>query len=166
MKPTADLVGQRFGRWLVKSRAPNRSRKPFWLCQCDCGVESVVGAKNLREGRSRSCGCWSRTRTTGDYKRTLEYRSWYNAVRRCHSSARSGFHRYGGRGIRVCDEWRHDFWAFLEHVGPCPGPGYSLDRIDNDGHYEPGNVRWATAAEQAGQSLRYQTPLPRRQAVW
>lgn len=68
---------------------------------------------------------------------------------RCSDSSLREWPRYGGRGIRVCDEWQHDFVSFLKHIGPKPSAEYSVDRIDNDGNYEPGNVRWATASEQA-----------------
>lgn len=75
-------------------------------------------------------------------------------LKRCTDRKHPAFKNYGGRGITVCVEWRHDFAAFLKHVGPCPGPGYSIDRKENDGHYEPGNVRWATRQEQARNQRR------------
>ncbi len=77
-----------------------------------------------------------------------EYSAWSMAKQRCGNPRHPRFADWGGRGIRVCDEWLHDFPAFLAHIGPRPGPEFSLDRIDNDGDYEPGNVRWATRVEQ------------------
>src|SRR5215470_3660284 len=73
-----------------------------------------------------------------------EYMIWYGMIARCHDRRSSSFSRYGGRGIRVCDRWRHDFMAFLSDMGPRPSPAYSLDRVDNDGDYTPDNCRWAT----------------------
>lgn len=83
----------------------------------------------------------------GMYK-TPEYTAWESMIRRCHSSGWKRYADYGGRGIRVCDRWRSSFVAFYESIGPRPSALHSLDRIDNDGHYEPSNVRWATRAQQ------------------
>jgi hypothetical protein len=85
---------------------------------------------------------------------TAEYRAWADMKSRCYWTKAKAFKSYGGRGITVCDEWRTDFPAFLEHIGPRPGSGYSLDRIDVNGNYEPGNVRWATRSEQASNMRR------------
>lgn len=75
---------------------------------------------------------------------SVEYRAWKHAKERCFNPKARGYARYGGRGITMCPEWVHDFAAFFVHIGPRPAKGLLLDRIDNDGHYEPGNVRWAT----------------------
>lgn len=80
---------------------------------------------------------------------TPEYVAWRSMKARCLIPSSSSFHKYGARGIRVAPEWVDDFAAFVAHVGRRPGPGYSLERKDNEGHYEPGNVRWATSKEQA-----------------
>lgn len=79
---------------------------------------------------------------------TPEYQAWHNAKNRTTNPNVPVWPNYGGRGITMCDEWLNSFEAFFEHIGPKPGPGYSLDRIDNDGNYEPGNVRWATRTDQ------------------
>lgn len=86
-----------------------------------------------------------------------EYRAWRHANQRCHYARHPQFASYGGRGIRMCDEWRKDFTAFLRHVGPRPSKDHSLDRIDNDKGYEPGNVRWATRSEQARNRRKRET---------
>lgn len=78
----------------------------------------------------------------------VEKNAWYGMLSRCHNPSNAGYRNYGGRGIAVCAEWRHSFDAFFAHIGPRPGHGYSVDRINNDGNYEPGNVRWATRVEQ------------------
>lgn len=94
----------------------------------------------------------------GNYKhgmsRTQEYTIWIGMKVRCYNPKAINFHEYGGRGIIVCDEWRDDFSAFLRDVGPRPGRGYSIDRIDNDGNYEPGNVRWVTMRQQSNNTRR------------
>jgi hypothetical protein len=111
-------------------------------------------------GLTRSCGCLRREASRGrkirhGRYRTPEYVSWASAKQRCHNPKYAAFHLYGGRGIRMSDEWRADFAAFLAHIGPRPTKAHSLDRIDTDGNYEPGNVRWATAEEQANNRRRF-----------
>lgn len=137
----------------------------MYRCLCDCGNETTVPGDRLYY--SRSCGCLRNEKTrerslqhgaTTGYRRTPEYRAWLNAKRRCDNSKVKGFHRYGGRGIRMCEEWLHDFGAFLSYLGPRPHAGLSLDRIDTDGDYCPGNVRWATAKEQANNRSKKRGP--------
>lgn len=91
--------------------------------------------------------------TTHGMTNTPEYRAWKDLKKRCNNKNIPCFHRYGGRGISVCEEWASSFMAFYDHIGPRPGKNYSVDRIDNDGNYEPGNVRWATRKEQVENSI-------------
>jgi hypothetical protein len=152
-------TGNRYGRLLVLRRAadhvfPSGRVGVTWICLCDCGKESISLARNLRSGSTRSCGCLaaehSRTLTrTHGMSGTPEYRAWKGAIGRCENRSSPHYQDYGGRGIMVCEQWRHNFEAFFTDVGPRPSPDHSLDRIDNDGNYEPGNCRWATKTEQS-----------------
>jgi hypothetical protein len=135
--------------------------KAYVACRCSCGAMTNVRADHLTSGKIRSCGCLAREllvqRNTTHGKahsgkaRTPEYRAWAAMNSRCHNPNDDRYKDYGGRGIRVHRTWRTPagFLRFLEHIGPHPGPKYSLDRKENRGHYCPGNVRWATKTEQA-----------------
>jgi hypothetical protein len=160
-----DLTGQRFGRLEVIERTvdPSKPRRTLWRCHCDCGAEVVIDGGLLREGRSRSCGCYSREwRASGmphhihGKTRTKEYVAWQNMKVRCTDPRSPKYRLYGARGIRVCDEWMTSFAAFFADVGLAPSPRHTLDRINVDGHYEPGNVRWATWSEQRRNQRREQ----------
>jgi hypothetical protein len=164
-----DLTGRRFNRWTVLScagRSRGKSGNLIWLCRCDCGTIREVAGNNLPNGASKSCGCHNeearRSRITHGLTRRgkpkpLEYSSWSSMIQRCTKPTNTKWHNYGGRGIRVCDRWRNSFEAFLEGMGPRPSPSHSIDRIDNDSNYEPGNCRWATPKEQrANQGRREQ----------
>ena len=156
MSKRTDLTGQRFGRLTVVEISEIKDGNVFWLCRCDCGNMTVVTRRNLQSGNTRSCGCLLvENRGTGTIthglSRTKIYRTWKDMRNRCHNPKRKSYPNYGGRGIAVCDEWRENFTAFYEHVSKLEHfgeDGYSLDRINNDGNYEPGNVRWANRAEQ------------------
>jgi hypothetical protein len=144
-------AGYRCGSLVVLSEEI-RGRHRVALCRCDCGVTKEVSADAIRAGRQRSCGC---ARTVHGMSGTPEYRTWANLIDRCTNPCSKSYDRYGGRGIRVCDRWRASFEAFLADVGPRPSAKHSIDRYpDNDGHYEPGNVRWATRTEQQRNTSR------------
>lgn len=153
-----DLKGKRFGR-LTAIEAVGVSKEFYvlWRCVCDCGNEHITTSSRLVSGECKSCGCLVSEidiarLTTHEMSRSKIYCTWAGMKQRCYNIFNKSYQRYGGRGIIVCDEWRDDFVAFynyvskLEHFGE---EGYSLDRIDNDGNYEPGNIRWATIKEQA-----------------
>lgn len=148
-----NLEGRRFGRLVVERYAGSRCGQAAWACACDCGAAVVVCGGNLRSGGSTSCGCFRTERRTKHGHNTRagrspEYVAWHNMIRRCRGTA-GGLASldYHLRGITVCDRWQ-SFDAFLADMGPRPSLRHSLDRIDNDGNYEPGNCRWATTQEQ------------------
>jgi len=154
-----DRTGQRFGRLTVRQFLGNSPHGSLWWCVCDCGPIVVVPGHHLGQGRVLSCGCLNQEhrrtskRTHGEAghsSESVEYQTWQRMIQRCENRNSADYPRWGGRGITVCSEWRRDFPAFLRHVGRRPSPDHSIDRFpNNDGNYEPGNVRWATAREQA-----------------
>lgn len=166
------MIGQRFGRLTVMAYADNVLSQKRWLCKCECGITKIIRQCHLRKGYSRSCGCLQKemakkANTTHGQYRSTEYRTWMCMIRRCYSHNAHQWKDYGGRRISVYEPWRKSYIEFfsylLETIGRRPSPKHSLDRIDNDGNYEPGNIRWATKKEQnrnKGNTLKIDgTPL-------
>lgn len=162
MTAKIDETGNRYGRLAVVCEAAG-GKRVMWLCNCDCGARDVrVQAGDLRSGHTKSCGCLAveAARRKGHANAThgesshggrdasAEYSAWSSMIQRCTNQKGAGYHRYGGRGIAVCDRWRTSYETFLADMGRRPSPQHSVDRKDNDGNYEPGNCRWATVKEQ------------------
>lgn len=160
-KPAINLAGMEFGRLTVVSTDqsspgvyPNGKIRPWkWVCHCECGASISVCGDSLRKGRTKSCGCLRielhalrKPRLSHGMRRTKEYATWCKIKHRVvHDLS------YVTRGITIHPDWIYDFESFYEHIGPAPekNGSYSVDRIDNDRGYEPGNVRWATSFTQA-----------------
>jgi hypothetical protein len=152
-----DITGKTFGRLAVlKQSTMRRHGKIAWECVCQCGARIVVSGNSLKRGNTTSCGCrhaeiknaiGDKCRTHG-MCRTPEYASWCSMKDRCNNPNNDDYAHYGGRGIRICDRWNDSFEAFIADIGHKPFPRATVDRIQVNGNYEPGNCRWATQAEQ------------------
>jgi len=162
MPAKINLIGRTFGRGFVFAEAPpcirpdGQTRGKSWV-RCVCGTEFIAFNENLKRGHTTSCGCYRDERRIeshtihGHAKKganTRTYKSWCNMIDRCERPENQAYHRYGGRGIKVCQEWRQSYESFLAYNGECP-PRMQIDRWPNkNGDYEPGNTRWATPKQQ------------------
>lgn len=154
-------IGDRYGRLVIERelepaltvRGVIASRR--LLCRCDCGKEHIVRMSNLKSGAVQSCGCLGRELSSqrarkhgGKVDPNTLYAIWRGIKVRCYNPDHEHFDLYGGRGIVMCDEWRDDYAAFEAAAGERPSVKHTIDRIDTNGHYQPGNIRWATMKQQ------------------
>lgn len=153
-----DLTGDVFGRLTVAKRAQNIGKRTAWLCKCSCGNETTVTSCHLKSGHTISCGCFNKERNSITHKkysvssRSKIYGVWNSMKNRCYNPNAINYSDYGARGVIVCSLWKEDFGAFYEYVSKLPHygeDGYSINRINNDGNYEPNNVEWSNLEEQA-----------------
>lgn len=164
-----NLTGHIYGRLTAISQVlPTVKGGARWLCRCECGNEKIASTRKLRNGKAKSCGCLSKEWVasfggsfvdkametvrkhghTSGYTRSPEYSCWISMKQRCFNQKCHNWSSYGGKGITVYQSWIKDFAVFFSYMGPMPSIGYTLDRLDETGNYEPGNVRWATKQQQ------------------
>lgn len=157
MSRMIDITGKRFGRIVAiepsKEIATNKSKK--WICKCDCGTVKEIRSSDLRFGKVTSCGCWKDEKTSKRFKthgksNTLIYNIWTSMKGRCYRKTSKDYPNYGGRGIRICDEWKDSFMNFYNwSVANGYEERLTIDRIDPNGNYEPSNCRWIENEKQA-----------------
>lgn len=160
MERVKDLTNCKFERLKVIKRVKNKNYRAMWLCKCDCGNEKITSTYLLLSGQTKSCGCLgkenrAKSRTKHHQTNTKLYFIWKSMKQRCYNPKNKYFYNYGGRGIKVCDKWRNDFTEFYKwsiengYIENAPNKSCTIDRINNNGNYEPQNCRWVDMKTQS-----------------
>lgn len=157
LKYTEGFIGTKIGKLTAIKYLGLRSRRATFLWVCECGNEKIVQTYNVLSGTTKSCGCvrketaktQGRKNASHGRRFTPEYRAWIGMKKRCSPNDKWDSPRYFDRGIKVCARWTNSFENFYADMGPRPSPKHSIDRINNNSNYEPGNCRWATWNQQA-----------------
>lgn len=154
-KDFVNIIGNVYNRLTVLSYAGKKTSHQLWLCRCECGNTIITRGDGLKSGHATSCGCFHKEQliksiTKHDSCYTFMYKTYKSMLQRCNNPNHRHYHRYGGRGIKVCDKWQGDngFLNFYADMGDKPSPKHSIDRIDNNLGYFKENCRWATQKQQ------------------
>ena len=161
MTKILDITGEKYGLLRAMRRTDMRSGTSYkWICLCDCGGFACVASNNLRTGHTDNCGCLTfekKSNAAGSHHmtKTKAYSSWLSIKRRCFEESFPNYNMYGGRGITMQESWRDDFVKFFEYIGEPPAKNSSVDRIDNNGDYCEGNIKWSSPKQQAKNKGKY-----------
>ena len=159
------IIGKKFGKLTVTDEYESGRNGTYWKCICDCGREIFVYRGKLTTGHTKSCGC--KTRTLNGLSKHPLYKTWWSMKERCYSENHPSYHNYGGRGIEICDEWLEDYLSFYDwSTNNGYEEGLSIDRINNEGNYEPGNCQWITISENTSKANKINVRRKTEYTYW